>query len=301
MGDGMKIKGRPDRPPTHQELTRPRVVVTMASWRLYLPEHIQRTVESLISAELVPDLIYVFVPHSARLFNVTAIEVEPGLYAFRDRVNAQAGREVMVVLRSDDYGASTKLVPVLRLETDPYTLIVTVDDDCSYPHDFLARFVAAAATRDDVAFHFVGANFTTQQGASLVVPQWVQFGSGADGNCYRRWFWDADVMEQSLAHAPKGCFAHDDVWLAGNLWRRGIPRFSLDCRNCMTHHLHAMSSYGSSISQMPSQGADRRACAQLFNYLRPLHARPLPYVLTPPSPEAIEPVYEEPMGLDPMA
>ena len=57
-----------------------------------------------------------------------------GAYTIPESLYAEADAGRIVLLRTEiDWGPATKLIPTLSVETDPRTIIVTVDDDLDYP------------------------------------------------------------------------------------------------------------------------------------------------------------------------
>eukprot|EP00299_Pterocystis_sp_00344_P016440 c8255_g1_i1.p1 GENE.c8255_g1_i1~~c8255_g1_i1.p1 ORF type:complete len:467 (-),score=97.82 c8255_g1_i1:106-1473(-) len=95
-----------------------------------------------------PDAVYLAIPRKSLRFE-------------QDYILPEYIREhpVVKVLWSDvDYGPATKLLPVLKVETDPDTCIMTVDDD-SFPKDFhIHLFITAALLFPDAALGFGGWN-----------------------------------------------------------------------------------------------------------------------------------------------
>ena len=95
------------------------------------------------------DAIYVVVPY-ASLRGKGTYEIPSDLYE-----EADAGR--IVLLRTQiDWGPATKLVPTLSVETDPRTIIITVDDDLDYPSTLIEHLYQAALQRPDAAVGMKG-------------------------------------------------------------------------------------------------------------------------------------------------
>ena len=96
-----------------------------------------------------PDAIYVVVPYTS-LRGKGTYEIPSSLYE-----EADAGR--IVLLRTQiDWGPATKLIPTLSVETDPRTIIITVDDDLDYPPTLIEHLYQAALQRPDAAIGLKG-------------------------------------------------------------------------------------------------------------------------------------------------
>jgi hypothetical protein len=96
------------------------------------------TIRSLLGQTRVPDAIHVNCPF---VFKRTG-----GTFAEEDITMLEGlAPGIVRVNRCDDMGPVSKLLPTLAVETDPDTLIVTVDDDIKYPPAMLARMMADCA------------------------------------------------------------------------------------------------------------------------------------------------------------
>jgi hypothetical protein len=98
-----------------------RVVVTLST----LPHHkdvIHEALDTLVAQSVKPDAIYLALPEKSRRTGLPY-----GDFSVPDGVT---------ILRSAiDYGPLTKLLPAVQAETDPSTIIITVDDDKLYHRD----------------------------------------------------------------------------------------------------------------------------------------------------------------------
>uniref|UniRef100_K3XB56 Glycosyltransferase 2-like domain-containing protein n=1 Tax=Globisporangium ultimum (strain ATCC 200006 / CBS 805.95 / DAOM BR144) TaxID=431595 RepID=K3XB56_GLOUD len=210
-----------DFPPKTTPPWRPkfRVVVSMTTTPNRL-DKVMDSVRSLTKQSLVPDQIYVNIPkgpmkrHPERSYDDVVMPSELENLAPLVKIN-----------RCVDDGPATKLLGALRLEHDPSTLIITVDDDFEYPKQLVEALTwEAESTKDDVLgicgwgmlpiWHKVG-----------VVPAYVPYfmrprGRFVDilqaccGNAYRRGFFH-DI--EAFAEIPAVCVTVDDVWIAGYL------------------------------------------------------------------------------------
>jgi len=111
-----------------------RVVVSLSTVPHRL-ENLRETIHSLLQQSLLPDVIYVNIPNGVNRRTQEAYFVP----TFLEELQRQ-GHPIQI-LRGRDYGPATKLIPALENENDPLTLVVTVDDDHVYPHDWLRHLV----------------------------------------------------------------------------------------------------------------------------------------------------------------
>lgn len=191
-----------------------RVVVSLST----IPSRVKTlntVLESLLNQTYPIDLIYINLPHWSKR--------ERCEYPLPEKVDPNRIR----ILRCEDYGPITKLYPVLAQETDPETLIITVDDDCNYSSDRIETLVRWAKEFPDAAIG--GAGITVGRwhnylgyvrNTSVLTP--VSILEGYSGCAYRRKFFQDDLIDYS--DAPKEAFYHDDFWISGSLALKGIPR-----------------------------------------------------------------------------
>jgi hypothetical protein len=104
---------------------------------------------SLEAQTIRPDKIYVNLPYKSKR---TGEEyVVPSYLSENPNVE---------VLRSEiDYGPLTKLVPTLHKETDPDTIIITVDNDKVYNKKMVSHLAWYAEHNDHVAWGMCGWSF----------------------------------------------------------------------------------------------------------------------------------------------
>lgn len=134
------------------------------------------------------------------------------------------------VIRCEDAGPATKLLPALKLE--PEAVLIVVDDDVVYPRTLVETLLAAHRERPHAAlglrgvrlvegapFHTLDHVFAT--GVSVAAPVDILFGT-----------WGYLVPPgtlgegvHDLASAPDPVRWVDDVWVSGHLARAGVPRY----------------------------------------------------------------------------
>ncbi|QIK38604.1 hypothetical protein GWK36_12125 [Caldichromatium japonicum] len=197
-----------------------RIVVSLTT----LPERwhlLVRTLESIQRQTQPPAAIYLWLPRER--FG----EEVPQDYCF-------SGVDVRL---SADLGPAMKLLPVLDIETDPETRIVTIDDDVEYPPGLIARLAELSNLYPDHALGFTGWVLdqptaptgvihlnTSTMGSARFQP--VHVLEGYRGVLYKRCFFDRAIWDH--LNALSAFRWHDDILLSGYLGSRGIER--LVCR-----------------------------------------------------------------------
>lgn len=101
---------------------RPRIVVTLTTSpkRLF---NMKPVIDSIMTQTVLPDIIYLNIP---RVFKRTGEVFDGTLPTFI------AMNHLIHINVCEDIGPATKVLPVLELEDDPETIIVSIDDDIVY-------------------------------------------------------------------------------------------------------------------------------------------------------------------------
>eukprot|EP00435_Cladocopium_sp_Y103_P072534 s79_g40.t1 len=171
---------------------------------------IEPVIDSLLNQSRVLDMIYLFVPRTF-LRDSTIYDIPEWLESKASKVhNFQLRRCV-------DSGPATHMHQVLRMERNPKTYILQVDDDQIYGHRLLEKLLTAtgplpgraigAATQH--AYHYL-------QGAVM---------EGVHGVLFQRKFFDS--WASNYEGFPSTCRLHDDLWFSAHLARKGFHRESL--------------------------------------------------------------------------
>jgi len=203
-----------------------RVVVSLSSIPSRLP-HIFPALNSLLGQTRPADALYLNLPHWS-IREKRAYRIPSAL--------AADGR-IVVNRIAADLGPITKLVPVLRLETDPRTLIVTVDDDAVYPPDLLAtlirfhRLLPAAALglrgyRLPASGRYLEARI--QCASTIDRPLAVDVITAVSGALYRRAHFRPDFCAGAPC-PPQSVFV-DDAVIGAYLHAKAIPRYIVPYR-----------------------------------------------------------------------
>lgn len=124
-----------------------RVVVSLTTTPKRL-KMLKPTIDSLLAQSVLPDMIQLNLPFIFRRTNHTYEENLTTKYPWlsHDRIR---------IVRCNDVGPSTKLVPTLANETDPNTLIVIIDDDTTYSGMMIEAMSYGASVIKDVDYILV--------------------------------------------------------------------------------------------------------------------------------------------------
>lgn len=87
------------------------------------------TIKSLLNNTIKPDLIYIHLRKKIIRLNT---EFSANFKSKLENISSN-----IIVNECKDYGSLTKLYPIIELETDPDTLIITTDDDIIYSQFFI--------------------------------------------------------------------------------------------------------------------------------------------------------------------
>lgn len=191
------------------------------------------TLDSIKTQSLKPDAIYLGLPKQASRLKQDYGPLPQDILSM-----------VTVVPLDKDYGPICKILGGLYKETDPNTIIITIDDDVLYPNDHLEKIVAKCKLNSNAAVCASGlilSRFTIPFGAywsichnrlfSFPVPEEgrdVDIVYGFSGVGYRRGFFtDVDVLLSYTKHF--NLFMNDDILLSAYLNSKGVKRKIFNC------------------------------------------------------------------------
>ena len=83
----------------------------------------RKTFESIKNQTKQLDTIYWFYPKKSKRFDIDYPEVPKWTSEYKN----------LSVIRCEDYGPATKIIPLLDMDIDQNSRIVIFDDDCEYP------------------------------------------------------------------------------------------------------------------------------------------------------------------------
>ena len=181
------------------------------------------TLKSLFAQSVAPRTIRLHLPTWSRREN-RAYEIPPWLESLSS----------IEIVRCEDCGPATKLMPALR-DLDPDQLLLVVDDDMLYPPTLVADMEEAAGRLPGHAICSSGwivpadladrpttlrSHLTQTPPAPLLAtlvrtPVAVDIMQGFSGYLVRPRFFDAEVIT-THAQAPPAAFFVDDVWFSAH-------------------------------------------------------------------------------------
>lgn len=193
-----------------------RIVVTLTTTP-YRIVKLKPTLDSLLQQSIKPDCIYLNIPFFFKRDNIP--------YVIPEWLQKYPG---ITIRRTDDYGPITKLLPVLVSETDPETIIITVDDDVWYPRHVVRDLVQYALQHPHAVVTPLNINFTINDKLQFTnIKYKFKHGSkaslvvGAAGVAYRRSFF-ANDFQPFVTKLPTQCFLTDDLVLSIYLAQHNI-------------------------------------------------------------------------------
>lgn len=225
---------------------RPRVVISLTT----SPKRITKldsTLQSLLRQTSQPDIIQINIPHIFKRTNQTFPSLDT--LPFLDD-------PLIRVVRCEDVGPATKLLPTLMTERHPATIIIIVDDDTNYPQDMVLRMVEGMAK--DPTYIQVGhcgdpllanseADFERDYGYPFGRPSaehkelcCCQLLEGFGGVAYKRSFFNNQTypLEDYLkvALADSRCFRSDDLVISNYLTMVGYKGLYMNMRVWQQKH-----------------------------------------------------------------
>jgi len=195
-----------------------------------LPDRIRNlepTIRSLLNQTRPPDEIVLAIPE----FSVR----QKRSYPFPKYLSEFA---TLRILRCQtDWGPATKFIPLVQEELAAGradTLIMVVDDDRIYPRDALETFLHYHQQLPDAALCLRGGPMPRNfywflpklfLGSRLREPRRVAVITGCGSYLIQPRFFDSALWNYS--GAPASAFYVDDIWISGNLDRRGVEKYAV--------------------------------------------------------------------------
>lgn len=127
-----------------------------------------------------------------------------------------------------DWGPGMKLLPTLKRETDPETLVITVDDDIIYSPRTIETLLSGAEAKPDAVIGLMGVKDEVfVHSENLVEMEEVDGVGGYRGVCYRRRLVRNNVWYDFMSVCcMAGCLIlDDDMFINRYLRREGVPRY----------------------------------------------------------------------------
>lgn len=175
---------------------------------------LHETVADLLLSSIDADIIYVNIPYVNKRLGTE--------YIVSDEMLKLSRNPRVSLIRCEDYGPATKLIPTLNEETDPETLIITADDDIYYPSAYHEELLRSALSNPMVAFGYRGLRFSLMDVPIYLAAYEgsVDVIEGFTGAIYRRKFF----KNFKIPEATSPCYFTDDIWISSQLSKHDIKR-----------------------------------------------------------------------------
>ncbi|MEY2530128.1 MAG: hypothetical protein QOI96_213 [Verrucomicrobiota bacterium] len=209
-----------------------RVIVCLST----LPDRIHNlepTIQCLLRQTRRPDEIVIAVPRFS-IRQRRSYELPDYLTRFP---------EVRILHCEKDWGPATKFIPIIQEELAAgrtQTLIMVVDDDRVYPRDALETYFHYHKQLPDAALCFRGGPMPTNfrwfipklfLGSRIQEPKRVAVITGCGSYLIQPRFFNSALWDYS--DAPAAAFYMDDIWISGNLDRRGVQKYVVPTSSMM--------------------------------------------------------------------
>lgn len=182
-------------------------------------ETIETTLQSLTNQLRKPDVIYLNLPE--RFGRTNEPYTIPSFLSNYPLVNIHR-------VEKDD-GPITKLTPALKLERDPNTILIIVDDDTNYDEGMIQR-VVGEMNKSEKPHTVVAQNCRNDFHKEKKAP-YCEIPEGWSGVAFRRGMFQDDFQEYiSTALLNEKCVRSDDLLIGNYLEKHGIPKLSLGIR-----------------------------------------------------------------------
>lgn len=203
----------------------PRLVVTMTA----TPQRLLKmtdTIDSILNQTVKPDIIYINIPH---VLKRTGETYDISQLKHKDHA-------LVKVIRSEDFGPVTKLLPALAeekaLHSAPDTMILVMDDDHIYPPNYIeiARSVAAKYPEAAIALSCTDIYTRPKPERTATGQPQCDIAEAFAGVLYRiKFFGNDEFFTSYLASAltSNACFRSDDFVISNYLELRHVPRIKL--------------------------------------------------------------------------
>jgi hypothetical protein len=144
---------------------------------------------------------------------------------------------VRILRCKTDWGPATKFIPVVQEELAAGrgdTLVMVLDDDRVYPRDALETYLHYHGQFPNAALCFRGGPMPKNfywflpklfLGSRLREPKRVAVITGCGSYLIQPRFLDSALWNYS--GAPASAFYMDDIWISGNLDRRGVEKYAV--------------------------------------------------------------------------
>jgi hypothetical protein len=190
-------------------------------------ENLEPTIRSLLNQTRPPDEIVLTIPKNS-VRQKRSYSIPNYLSQFR----------TLRIVRCDtDWGPASKFIPVVQAELAAGrsdTLIMVVDDDRIYPCDAVETYLHYHEQCPNAALCFRGGPMPKNfywflpklfLGSRIREPKRVAVITGCGSYLIQPRFFDPALWNYS--DAPASAFYMDDIWISGNLDRRGVEKYAV--------------------------------------------------------------------------
>jgi hypothetical protein len=191
---------------------------------------IKRVLDSIMNQDFRPDRIYLNLP---RLFKRDNSK-------FKKIPTFITDNPLVFINWCTDIGPATKIIPALKHETDPESIIISIDDDILYGKNVLSNLVYYSYLYPDAVI--TGSSFleNNQEYTKLYkkIPifsrlYYSQFLEGFSGVLYKTRFFQ-NFNSDYITQSPISCQRGDDLMLSNFLLSQNIPILSIENRSFIT-------------------------------------------------------------------
>lgn len=232
-------------------------------------DKISKTIETIFQQKLKPTKVYLSLPYIFKRDNLP--------YHIPEWL---ANDKRITILRTEDYGPGTKLLGVLeQVKLNPEEIIITVDDDITYPEETFLHLAYYAYKHPDQAVGISGVDIqydidglVTQNSISGLIPglyyhKTATVLQGFASAAYRVGFFDESIFD--IVNTPQECINSDDIYISYHLAKKNIPRFGFWSQFMNQNMIDFKNSIGLSADALhkliPTPAQKHRTC---IKYLR---------------------------------
>merc|ERR1712166_465956 len=182
--------------PPHDWRPSSRIVVTLSTRpdRLVLGM-LMPTIQTILAQDTPADALYLNIPHGKNIRTGELYVVPPDLEQ----------PEGLTIVRCDDKGPLTKLYPALEQESDPDTIVISIDDDKLYPPELIRTIAWNLEASANTAVGCCGWSvwWWPNHWQHVVIPYWQRGQNGVytdvlqgvSGIGYRRGFFNVSEFK----------------------------------------------------------------------------------------------------------
>jgi len=211
--------------------TRPKKIVVSLTTLPSRMDHLEKTVRSILNNTVQPDMIYINIPNFSKR--------EQKNYEIPDSLKHIP--KVTINYIKDDFGPASKLIPTLEKETDPETIIITVDDDLNYDDSLIDHLLGCSNKFPNNVICVCGWNYINLRVLLLPIlypnlkykPRKVKILQGYCGVIYKRKFFKDDITQYMPC---KECFTTDDIYISRYLDNMGVGILQIPHGKNQTSH-----------------------------------------------------------------